>query len=185
MVRQWLAAYGVPEAQWDEARRAALVWALSAARAAGAWPTSSRATGLVARQRRGMTAPLRRRRTRCWWSMPTAAAPGLRLVVGRGGRRAVRPRRALADHAPTRQGSRRAPGVPRRQGGTGRDGEWPLRRELQEELGVTIGSAHPWRVLEADYLHARVRLHVCRVFDWRGELQMASRGRRLLGRRCR
>lgn len=28
VVRQWLAAYGVPEAQWDEARRAALVWAL-------------------------------------------------------------------------------------------------------------------------------------------------------------
>ncbi len=28
VVRQWLAAYGVPQAQWDEARRAALVWAL-------------------------------------------------------------------------------------------------------------------------------------------------------------
>lgn len=28
VVRQWLAAYGVPEAQWEEARRAALVWAL-------------------------------------------------------------------------------------------------------------------------------------------------------------
>ncbi|MFN3829607.1 MAG: ATP-binding protein [Tepidimonas ignava] len=28
VVRQWLQAYGVPEAQWDDARRAALVWAL-------------------------------------------------------------------------------------------------------------------------------------------------------------
>lgn len=28
VVRQWLTAYGVPEAQWDDARRAALVWAL-------------------------------------------------------------------------------------------------------------------------------------------------------------
>ncbi|MFN3611362.1 NUDIX domain-containing protein [Tepidimonas sp.] len=50
--------------------------------------------------------------------------------------------------------------------------EQALRRELQEEIGVTIGAAHPWRVLEADYPHARVRLHVCRVHDWRGELQM-------------
>ena len=31
--------------------------------------------------------------------------------------------------------------------------EQALRRELQEEIGVTIGSAHPWRVLEADYPH--------------------------------
>lgn len=50
--------------------------------------------------------------------------------------------------------------------------EQALRRELQEEIGVTIGTAHPWRVLQADYPHARVRLHVCRVFDWRGELHM-------------
>ncbi|TSE27696.1 ATP-binding protein [Tepidimonas aquatica] len=28
VVRQWLTAYGVPEAQWDDACRAALVWAL-------------------------------------------------------------------------------------------------------------------------------------------------------------
>jgi mutator protein MutT len=47
-----------------------------------------------------------------------------------------------------------------------------LRRELQEELGITIGDAHPWKVDEVDYPHARVRLHFCRVYAWQGELQM-------------
>jgi 8-oxo-dGTP diphosphatase len=47
-----------------------------------------------------------------------------------------------------------------------------LRRELQEELGITIGPTHPWRVELMDYPHARVRLHFCKVFQWVGELQM-------------
>lgn len=47
-----------------------------------------------------------------------------------------------------------------------------LRRELQEEIGVTIGSAHPWREKLVDYPHALVRLHFCKVFDWTGTLQM-------------
>ncbi len=47
-----------------------------------------------------------------------------------------------------------------------------LRRELQEELGITIGAVQPWRVEEVDYPHARVRLHFCRVFEWAGELHM-------------
>ena len=47
-----------------------------------------------------------------------------------------------------------------------------LRRELHEEIGVTIGAAHPWRVTEFDYPHARVRLHFCKVFDWSGDLHM-------------
>lgn len=47
-----------------------------------------------------------------------------------------------------------------------------LQRELQEELGITIGQAHPWQVELVDYPHALVRLHFCKVFDWRGELQM-------------
>jgi 8-oxo-dGTP diphosphatase len=47
-----------------------------------------------------------------------------------------------------------------------------LRRELQEELGITIGEALPWQVELVDYPHALVRLHFCKVFDWRGELQM-------------
>ncbi len=47
-----------------------------------------------------------------------------------------------------------------------------LQRELHEELGIHIGAAHPWKVEEVDYPHARVRLHFCRVFDWTGSLQM-------------
>ena len=47
-----------------------------------------------------------------------------------------------------------------------------LRRELIEEIGVTIGPAHPWRVELVDYPHALVRLNFCKVFEWQGELQM-------------
>ena len=47
-----------------------------------------------------------------------------------------------------------------------------LRRELIEELGVTIGTAHEWKVTEHDYPHALVRLHWCKVFDWTGEFEM-------------
>lgn len=50
--------------------------------------------------------------------------------------------------------------------------EQALRRELIEELGITIGPVHPWRVEMVDYEHARVRLHFCKVFDWRGEFEM-------------
>jgi 8-oxo-dGTP diphosphatase len=50
--------------------------------------------------------------------------------------------------------------------------EQALRRELQEELGIEIGHATPWRVEMVDYPHALVRLHFCKVFDWTGELQM-------------
>lgn len=44
-----------------------------------------------------------------------------------------------------------------------------LARELHEELGIDIGAVHPWVTRLFDYPHARVRLHFCRVFDWRGE----------------
>lgn len=50
--------------------------------------------------------------------------------------------------------------------------EQALRRELQEELGITIGAAHPWKIELMDYPHARVRLHFCKVFDWTGEFEM-------------
>jgi 8-oxo-dGTP diphosphatase len=53
--------------------------------------------------------------------------------------------------------------------------EAALRRELHEELGITIGAAHPWKVELMDYAHARVRLHFCKVFDWRGEFEMRER----------
>lgn len=50
--------------------------------------------------------------------------------------------------------------------------EQALRRELQEEIGITLGTVHPWRVQEFDYPHARVRLHFCRAHEWEGELVM-------------
>ncbi len=50
--------------------------------------------------------------------------------------------------------------------------EQALRRELHEELGITIGHAHPWKVELVDYPHALVRLNFCKVFEWTGELQM-------------
>jgi len=50
--------------------------------------------------------------------------------------------------------------------------EQALRRELQEEIGVSIGAAHTWRDSFVDYPHALVHLHFCKVFDWTGELQM-------------
>lgn len=50
--------------------------------------------------------------------------------------------------------------------------EAALRRELEEELGICIETAHAWKIELMDYAHARVRLHFCRVFAWRGELQM-------------
>lgn len=50
--------------------------------------------------------------------------------------------------------------------------EAALRRELQEEIGVTIGPVHPWKVEMVDYPHALVRLNFCKVFEWTGELQM-------------
>ncbi len=50
--------------------------------------------------------------------------------------------------------------------------EQALRRELQEELGITIGPATPWQVEVMDYPHARVRLHFCKVFAWQGDFEM-------------
>ena len=50
--------------------------------------------------------------------------------------------------------------------------EQALKRELFEELGITIGAAHPWKTEMVDYPHALVRLHFCKVFMWEGALQM-------------
>jgi 8-oxo-dGTP diphosphatase len=55
---------------------------------------------------------------------------------------------------------------------SGESVEQALRRELQEELGITIGQAQVWKTQMVDYPHALVRLHFCKVWDWQGELQM-------------
>lgn len=54
----------------------------------------------------------------------------------------------------------------------GENVEQALRRELQEEIGITIGAVHPWTVEMVDYPHALVRLNFCKVFEWTGQLQM-------------
>ena len=55
---------------------------------------------------------------------------------------------------------------------TGESVEQALRRELVEELGITIGDAQPWKVEIVDYPHARVRLHFCKVRQWQGAFEM-------------
>ncbi|MEI8324220.1 MAG: NUDIX domain-containing protein [Betaproteobacteria bacterium] len=50
--------------------------------------------------------------------------------------------------------------------------EQALRRELHEELGLTLGPVQVWKTELVDYPHALVRLNFCKVFDWSGELQM-------------
>ena len=50
--------------------------------------------------------------------------------------------------------------------------ETALRRELHEELGITIGPALPWQVELVDYPHALVRLHFCKVLAWQGAFEM-------------
>ena len=50
--------------------------------------------------------------------------------------------------------------------------EQALRRELHEELGITIAAAQPWQVEMVDYPHALVRLHFCKVFGWQGDFEM-------------
>jgi 8-oxo-dGTP diphosphatase len=50
--------------------------------------------------------------------------------------------------------------------------EQALRRELHEELGITIGDAEPWHTTLHDYPHALVRLHFCKVRAWDGDFEM-------------
>ena len=50
--------------------------------------------------------------------------------------------------------------------------EQALRRELEEEIGITIGAVHAWRTELVDYPHALVRLNFCKIFDWTGDLHM-------------
>lgn len=47
-----------------------------------------------------------------------------------------------------------------------------LRRELREEIGITIQDCAVWKTERIDYPHALVQLNFCRVTKWTGELQM-------------
>ena len=50
--------------------------------------------------------------------------------------------------------------------------EEALRRELMEEIGVTIQDAQIWRSSLVDYPHALVRLTFCKISTWTGQLYM-------------
>ena len=47
-----------------------------------------------------------------------------------------------------------------------------LKRELQEEIGITIEDCMLWKTEQIDYPHALVHLNFCKVRRWSGELQM-------------
>ena len=55
--------------------------------------------------------------------------------------------------------------------------EQALRRELHEELGITIGAVQPWQQEVFDYPHALVRLHFCKVHEWAGDFEMREQQR--------
>jgi 8-oxo-dGTP diphosphatase len=44
-----------------------------------------------------------------------------------------------------------------------------LARELNEELGIEVGTAYPWITRVHTYAHATVMLHFFRVVEWSGE----------------
>ena len=46
-----------------------------------------------------------------------------------------------------------------------------LSRELAEEIGIQIQDATELMVIEHDYPHAYVRLHVCLVKNWKGQIK--------------
>ena len=50
--------------------------------------------------------------------------------------------------------------------------EQALRRELREEIGISIGNCTLWKTERIDYPHALVQLNFCKVTQWSGDLEM-------------
>lgn len=51
----------------------------------------------------------------------------------------------------------------------GETAENALKRELHEELGITVTQLYPWLTRTYDYPEKTVKLHFFRVADWQGE----------------
>ena len=47
-----------------------------------------------------------------------------------------------------------------------------LRRELEEEIGITLQDCTLWKTECIDYPHALVQLNFCKVTQWTGTLEM-------------
>ncbi len=47
-----------------------------------------------------------------------------------------------------------------------------LRRELEEEIGITLQDCMLWKTECIDYPHALVQLNFCKVTQWTGTLEM-------------
>lgn len=54
---------------------------------------------------------------------------------------------------------------------TGETVSQALARELLEEINIQISDSKEFMVIEHDYPHAYVRLHVCLIQDWQGDLR--------------
>ena len=59
----------------------------------------------------------------------------------------------------------------------GESGEQALRRELHEELGITIGASHPWKGLVSKLPEMLPKYYALRGWDADGQLKADTRSR--------
>ena len=108
-------------------------------------------------------------------SAPAAATPASERIVEVAAAILLRPRRAGTEYLLARRPAGKVyAGYWEFPGGKVEAGEsvrQALDRELQEELGITVGRAWPWICREYRYPHAHVRLKFFQVLSWRGEIE--------------